>query len=212
MDGTLVAGVDEAGRGPLAGPVTAAAVVLDPRRPVPGLADSKVLSPPVRERLAKAIRARARGFAVASASVREIETLNILQATLLAMKRAVEALPVPPSRVLVDGNQVPDLDCEVRGIVAGDATVPEIAAASILAKVERDREMRALDRRYPEYGFAGHKGYPTRAHRQALLRHGPCPAHRRNFAPVRRAMDGDQAEPGAGREEAGSGLPGTPPR
>ena len=192
----LVAGVDEAGRGPLAGPVVAAAVVLDPRRPVPGLADSKALTPRTRERLAFAIRRRAMHFALASASVEEIDAMNILQASLLAMRRAVEALATFPDRVLVDGNRAPALDCEVRCIVAGDACVPEISAASILAKVERDRRMRVLDRRWPEYGFASHKGYPTRAHRAALARHGPCPVHRRSFAPVRRALHRLSLAPG----------------
>ena len=182
----VVAGVDEAGRGPLAGPVVAAAVVLDPRRPVRGLADSKSLPAAARERLWAEIRTRARAFAVASASVAEIDRLNILNASLLAMQRAVEALVLSPDLVLVDGNRAPALDCEVCCIVRGDARVPEISAASILAKVERDREMAALDRRYPRYGFASNKGYPTRAHRQALARHGPCPVHRHSFAPVRR--------------------------
>ncbi len=207
-----VAGVDEAGRGPLAGPVVAAAVVLDPGRPVHGLADSKVLSARARERLSIAIRERARGFAVASASVEEIETLDILRATLLAMQRAVEALVPSPDRVLVDGNQVPDLDCEVRGIVSGDACVAEISAASILAKVARDREMTNLDRHYPEYGFASNKGYPTRAHRLALARHGPCPAHRRTFGPVRRLVQADPRYRVPRREGRGPGLPEPPPR
>ena len=188
-DGAIVAGVDEAGRGPLAGPVVAAAVILDSRRPVRGLADSKVLTARARERLAVVIRSRARGFAVASASVAEIDEQNILRASLLAMKRAVEALRPPPTLVLVDGNQVPRLGCEVRCIVSGDSRVPEISAASIIAKVERDRVMRVLDRRHPEYGFAANKGYPTRAHRLALERHGPCPEHRSSFAPVRRAVE-----------------------
>lgn len=188
-DGTIVAGVDEAGRGPLAGPVVAAAVILDSRRPVRGLADSKVLTADARERLAEMIRSRARAFAVASSSVAEIDELNILRASLLAMKRAVEALPLRPTLVLVDGNQVPRFDCEVRCIVSGDSIVPEISAASIIAKVERDREMKILDRRHPKYGFASNKGYPTRAHRLALERHGPCPEHRSTFAPVRRAVD-----------------------
>ena len=185
-DGAIVAGVDEAGRGPLAGPVVAAAVILDPARPVHGLADSKVLTPRARERLAGAIRMRARAFAFAFASVAEIDEANILRASLLAMKRAVEALELRPDRILVDGNRVPDVDCEARCIVSGDACVAEISAASVIAKVERDREMRLLDRRYPEYGFAANKGYPTRAHRLALERHGPCPEHRRSFGPVRR--------------------------
>ena len=187
--GAIVAGVDEAGRGPLAGPVVAAAVILDSRRPVHDLADSKVLTARARERLAKIIRSRARGFAVASASVAEIDEMNILQASLLAMTRAVEALPLLPELVLVDGNQVPRLGCEVRCIVSGDSIVPEISAASIIAKVERDRTMTLLDRRHPEYGFASNKGYPTPTHRRALERHGPCPEHRSTFAPVRRAID-----------------------
>ena len=188
MRPVVIAGVDEAGRGPLAGPVVAAAVVLHPRRPVHGLADSKRLTARARARLDTIIRARAWSLAVASASVEEIEQFNILRASLLAMRRAVKALSPAPTRVLVDGNRVPDLDCEVRSIVSGDALVPEISAASIIAKVARDREMVCLDRRYPEYGFASHKGYPTRAHRLALERHGPCPAHRRSFGPVRRLM------------------------
>ena len=183
----IVAGVDEAGRGPLAGPVVAAAVILDPGRPVRGLADSKVLGARVRERLAALIRTRALGFGVASASVAEIDEWNILQASLLAMRRAVEALPLRPTVALVDGNRAPRLDCEVRCIVSGDSSVLEISAASIIAKVERDRVMRDLDRRYPEYGFATNMGYPTRIHRQALERYGPCPEHRSTFAPVRRA-------------------------
>ena len=189
MRPVVLAGVDEAGRGPLAGPVVAAAVVLHPRRPVDGLADSKLLTPRARDRLDAAIRKRARTLAVASATVEEIERLDILRASLLAMRRAVEALSPSPTRVLVDGNRVPDLDCEVRSIVSGDALVPEISAASIIAKVARDREMVRLDRQYPEYGFASHKGYPTSAHRLALERYGPCPAHRRTFAPVRRLLD-----------------------
>ena len=187
-DGTIVAGVDEAGRGPLAGPVVAAAVILDSRHPVHGLADSKVLTARTRERLADLIRSRAKGFAVASASVAEVDELNILQASLLAMKRAVEALPLRPELVLVDGNQVPRLDCEARCIVSGDSIVPEISAASIISKVERDRVMTLLDRRHPEYGFASNKGYPTPTHRRALERYGPCPEHRSTFAPVRRAI------------------------
>ena len=209
---SVVAGVDEAGRGPLAGPVVAAAVVLDPRRPVPGLADSKILSARTREKLSVAIRARAMSFAVASASVEEIEALNILQASLLAMKRAVEALALPPARVLVDGNRVPDLDCEAQSIVSGDACVPEISAASILAKVARDREMILLDRRYPEYGFASHKGYPTRAHRLALAQHGPCPAHRRTFGPVRRVVHLVEPAPADRRGKRTAGLSEPPPR
>ena len=207
-DRTIVAGTDEAGRGPLAGPVVAAAVILDPRRPVHGLADSKVLTPRARERLASAIRARARAFASASASVEEIDELNILRASLLAMRRAVEALGLRPTLVLVDGNRLPDLDCEARCIVSGDSIIPEISAASIIAKVERDREMKTLDRRYPEYGFASNKGYPTRAHRLALERHGPCPEHRRTFGPVRRVAGLFPRETGNRERDPSPGLPG----
>ena len=180
----LVAGVDEAGRGPLAGPVMAAAVMLDPRKPIDGLADSKRLSARQRERLFDRIRADALCCAVASASVEEIDRLNILQATLLAMCRAVEGLRLAPSRVLVDGNRLPVLRMRAQAIVGGDATVAEIAAASILAKVQRDRWCAELDQRFPEYGFASHKGYGTARHLQALQHHGPCPEHRRSFAPV----------------------------
>ena len=200
MRGPVVAGVDEAGRGPLAGPVVAAAVVLDPRRVVHGLADSKVLSAAAREKLSIAIRARARSFAIARASVEEIDRLNILRASLLAMKRAVEALSLSPARVLVDGNRIPDLvGCEVRSVVGGDACIAEISAASILAKVDRDREMAALGRRYPQYGFASNKGYPTRAHREALAHHGPCPVHRRTFEPVRSLVQAAPPQTGGRR-------------
>ena len=184
----LVAGVDEAGRGPLAGPVVAAAVILDPMRPVPGLADSKTLTARQRERLDGQIRERARCVAVAEASVEEIDALNILQATMLAMRRAVEALQLPAQRVLVDGNRLPVLSVPGEAIVRGDATVPAISAASVLAKVHRDRLCWALDRSWPVYGFAVHKGYATAAHLQALAQHGACPAHRRSFAPVRAAL------------------------
>lgn len=182
---TLVAGVDEAGRGPLAGPVVAAAVILDPARPITGLADSKALSPERRFQLASVIRGHALAWAVAAASVEEIETLNILHASLLAMERAVAGLSPSPRRALVDGNRAPRLACEVRTIVRGDASEPAISAASILAKVERDRMMIALDTRYPGYGFARHKGYPTAAHLAALDALGVSPVHRRGFAPVR---------------------------
>jgi ribonuclease HII len=187
LDGSvsgLVAGVDEAGRGPLAGPVVAAAVILDPRAPVHGLADSKTLSPARRERLHDEIRARALALAVAEASVEEIDRLNILHATLLAMRRAVEGLRLLPCQVLVDGNRLPPLRVPATAIVRGDATVPAISAASILAKVHRDRLCAALHAQWPQYGFARHKGYPTPAHLQALREHGACPAHRRSFAPV----------------------------
>ena len=183
-DARLIAGVDEAGRGPLAGPVLAAAVILDPARPITGLADSKTLSAARREQLASEIRARALAWALGRAEVEEIDRLNILQAALLAMQRAVAALPVVPDQVLVDGNRCPVLPCPCRAIVRGDATVAAIGAASILAKVARDAELRHLHDRYPAYHFARHKGYPTAAHLNALRRHGPCPAHRRSFAPV----------------------------
>jgi ribonuclease HII len=183
-----VAGVDEAGRGPLAGPVVAAAVILDSSRPVEGLADSKTLTAARRERLDALIRERARAVAIGEASVQEIDSLNILQATLLAMRRAVEALRPAPGRVLVDGNRLPALAIPARAIVRGDATVAVISAASVLAKVHRDRLCAELDRSWPAYGFAEHKGYPTASHLQALTRHGACPAHRRSFAPVRAAL------------------------
>jgi len=181
----LTCGVDEAGRGPLAGPVYAAAVILDPARPVAGLADSKTLTPRQRETLALEVRLRAVAWAVASASVEEIDTLNILQASLLAMRRAVEQLAVTPQLVLVDGLHRPRLTIPVRAIVRGDATVAEIAAASILAKVARDTEMLALHQQHPQYGFDRHKGYPTSAHLAALREYGASAVHRRSFAPVR---------------------------
>lgn len=181
----LIAGVDEAGRGPLAGPVCAAAVILHPDRPIPGIGDSKTIPPARRESLEGAIKERALAWALAFASAREIDRLNILQASLLAMRRAVGLLDPPPGRVLVDGNRLTDFGCEAQAIVRGDARVPAIGAASILAKVARDRLMCELDLRYPGYGFAGHKGYPTAAHREALRRLGPCPEHRRSFAPLR---------------------------
>ena len=184
----LVAGVDEAGRGPLAGPVVAAAVILDDRQPIAGLADSKVLSPRKRERLFDEIRAKALACCIAEASVEEIDRLNILQASLLAMRRAVEGLRLVPRRVLVDGNQLPVLNMPAAAIVSGDAKVPAISAASILAKVYRDRLCLALDRDYPDYGFAAHKGYPTAAHLAALRQHGACPVHRRSYAPVRAVL------------------------
>lgn len=179
----LVAGVDEAGRGPLAGPVVAAAVVLD-GRPIRGLRDSKRLVPAERERLAEVIRRRAVAWAVAEASVEEIDRLNVLHASRLAMRRAVERLRVAPSVVLVDGRWGLVLDYPQRTVVHGDATVACIAAASILAKVERDRVMLELDRLYPGYGFAQHKGYACASHLEALRRLGPSPAHRRSFSPV----------------------------
>ena len=180
----LVAGVDEAGRGPLAGPVVAAAVILDDLRPIAGLADSKKLSPTRRDRLYDEIRAKALCFCIAEASVEEIDRLNILQATLPAMRRAVAGLRLKPVLALVDGNQLPRLDVPAEAIVKGDARVAAISAASILAKVHRDRWCAELDQRYPQYGFAGHKGYGTAAHLTALRAHGACPEHRRSFAPV----------------------------
>lgn len=183
-DALLIAGVDEAGRGPLAGPVVAAAVLLDPAHPIAGLADSKKLSAARRERLAVEIRAKSLAWALGRAEVAEIDRLNILQASLLAMQRAVAGLSVAPAQALVDGNRCPQLACPCRAIVRGDATVPAISAASILAKVARDAELRQLHQRYPDYGFDQHKGYPTAAHLDALCRLGPCPEHRRSYAPV----------------------------
>lgn len=181
---TLTAGVDEAGRGPLAGPVVAAAVILDDRLPIEGLQDSKKLSARRREALFDAIRARALCFAVAEASVEEIDRLNILQATLLAMQRAVAGLRLRPGLVLVDGNRLPVLAMPAEAVIGGDALVQAISAASILAKVHRDRWCDAVSAQYPHYGFAGHKGYGTAAHLAALRAHGACPLHRRSFAPV----------------------------
>ena len=181
----LLVGVDEAGRGPLAGPVVAAAVMLDERAPIRGLRDSKQLTARARERLFDEILAKALCCRIAQASVEEIDRLNILQATLLAMHRAVAGLRLRPHLVLVDGNRTPVVDMPVRAIVKGDMSVPCISAASILAKVHRDRLCAELHERHPEYGFAAHKGYPTPAHLAALRAHGPCPEHRRSFAPVR---------------------------
>lgn len=180
-----MAGVDEVGRGPLAGPVVAAAVILDPNASIAGIRDSKMLSPKRREELAIFIQERSLAWAIGRAEVEEIDTLNILQATLLAMHRAVLSLSVTPHRVLVDGKQTPSLPFEMQAIIQGDKTIPVIGAASILAKVTRDAEMVALDRCYPQYGFAKHKGYPTRAHIQALRKYGACPIHRLTFGPVR---------------------------
>ena len=180
----LVAGVDEAGRGPLAGPVVAAAVILDERHPIQGLADSKKLTALRRERLFDEIRAKALCCSIAEASVEEIDRLNILQATLLAMRRAVAGLRLKPNKVLVDGNRLPTLEVLAEAIVGGDALVPAISAASILAKVHRDRWCLTLDQQYPQYGFAQHKGYGTAAHLAALRAHGPCAQHRTSFRPV----------------------------
>ena len=184
----LVCGVDEAGRGPLAGPVYAAAVILGPGRSIKGIADSKALTPERRDELAQQIRLRAIAWSVASASVEEIDSLNILRASLLAMRRAVEALQVVPQQVLVDGLHCPPIQLPVRAVVRGDATVVAISAASILAKVARDEEMLQLHRLHPQYGFDRHKGYPTFEHLEALRLHGASIAHRRTFAPVREVL------------------------
>lgn len=181
----LLAGVDEVGRGPLVGAVVTAAVILDPERPIAGLTDSKKLTAAQREGLATQIRERALAWALGRAEAAEIDTLNILQATMLAMQRAVAALPVTPTSVLIDGNRCPALPMPAQAVVKGDATVPAISAASILAKVARDAEMQALAQQHPGYGFAKHKGYPTPEHLEALQRLGPLPEHRRSFAPVR---------------------------
>ena len=194
-----VAGVDEAGRGPLAGPVVAAAVILNPRRPIRGLADSKALTPEERAILAPRIRARALAYAVGWSDREEIDCLNILQATFLAMRRALLRLPVCPTHIEVDGNQLPRIDdlrlgCTVEAIIGGDATRAAVSAASILAKTTRDALMVRLDTRYPGFEFAAHKGYPTPAHLAALERHKPCPLHRRSFAPVADLLDNIEFE------------------
>lgn len=199
MDEALICGVDEAGRGPIAGPVYAAAVVLDPGCPVPGLADSKLLTEVRRDSVAQAIRASARAWSVACATVEEIDRLNILRATLLAMRRAVEALALVPHEAWIDGDRCPELTCRARAIIGGDRLHAPISAASVLAKTARDAEMRALHERFPQYGFDRHKGYPTPEHLAALSRHGACAVHRRSFAPVRRVLsapgpDGELAE------------------
>jgi ribonuclease HII len=185
----LAAGVDEAGRGPLAGPVVAAAVILNDLRPIRGLKDSKVLTEKRREALFDEIRDKALCCSIAEATVEEIDSLNILHATLLAMRRAVEGLRLPPVKVLVDGNRLPVLRVAAEAIVRGDAKVRSISAASILAKVHRDRLCQTLDEAHPQYGFATHKGYATPEHLAALQTHGACPVHRRSFAPVREALD-----------------------
>ncbi|MBL8322524.1 MAG: ribonuclease HII [Acinetobacter sp.] len=184
------AGVDEAGRGPLVGSVVAAAVILDPENPIEGLNDSKKLSEKKREKLFIEIQEKALAWAVAEASAAEIDELNILQASLLAMRRAVEKLGLQPEHVLVDGNKIPQgLSVSCDAVVGGDAIHPEISAASILAKVSRDREMAELDRLYPQFGFAKHKGYPTKAHFEAIAEHGVIAEHRRSFGPVRKALE-----------------------
>ena len=185
----LICGVDEAGRGPLAGSVVAAAVILDPSRPISGLADSKKLSAKVRERLAVEIRAQALAWAIGEATAAEIDQINILQATFLAMRRAVEGLSVAPGHALIDGNRIPaGLPCSAEAIIKGDAKEPAISAASILAKTFRDAQLIELDQIYPQYGFARHMGYPTAAHLDALRLHGPSPAHRRSFGPVAQTL------------------------
>ena len=189
-----VCGVDEAGRGPIAGPVYAAAVILDPSRRIRGLADSKLLSEERRDELAALIRERALAWAVAYATVEEIDRINILRASLLAMQRAVAALTLVPSMTWVDGNQRPEIPGPLRAIVGGDRTHKPISAASILAKTARDAEMRRLHARYPAYGLDRHKGYPTEEHLRNLERHGACAIHRRSFAPVRRALGLAQRE------------------
>ena len=188
----LLAGVDEAGRGPLAGPVVAAAVILDDQNPIKGLADSKKLTARQRERLYDEIRAKALCCSVAEASVEEIDQINILQATMLAMRRAVEGLSLKPNKVLVDGNRLPVLDILAEAIVQGDSKVQAISAASILAKVHRDRWCETIDRDFPQYGFASHKGYGTAEHMQALKTFGATPWHRQSFAPVAAVLSASQ--------------------
>jgi ribonuclease HII len=185
----LLAGVDEVGRGPLAGPVVAAAVILDPGFAIAGLADSKCLSEQRREQLAGEIRAHALAWALGRAEVEEIDRINILQASLLAMQRAVQALDPQPDYALIDGNRCPQLGCPAEAVIKGDARIAAISAASIIAKVARDQEMREMDACYPGYGLAGHKGYPSKAHLEALQRLGVTPIHRRSFGPVRRLLD-----------------------
>ena len=187
----ILCGVDEAGRGPLAGPVTAAAVVLNPRKPIKGLADSKILTARKREALYDEIVEKALAWHVAEATVEEIDRINILHATMLAMQRAVLALPLDVHAVLVDGNRVPELVCPAEAVVKGDGRVPAISAASILAKVARDREMQQLHQQHPQYGFDRHKGYPTKVHLAALEQHGALAQHRRSFAPVARILGAD---------------------
>jgi len=187
--GHLVAGVDEVGRGPLAGDVVTAAVILDPDNPIEGLNDSKKLSEKKRNALFDEIQEKALSWAIARASVAEIDELNILQASLLAMKRAVEALDIQPEHVLVDGNKIPKWSYQAEAVVKGDGRVACIGAASILAKVTRDREMADFDAVYPGYGFAGHKGYPTKVHMEAVERLGVCPIHRRSYGPIKAKLE-----------------------
>lgn len=189
VDGRLIAGVDEVGRGPLAGPVVTAAVILDPEHPIDGLMDSKKLSEPRREKLAEIIFEHSLAWSIGRAEVEEIDKINILQATMLAMQRAVEGLSPAPEHALIDGNRCPQLSCTSEAIIKGDGLVPAISAASIIAKVSRDREMVELDLQYPGYGLAGHKGYPTKVHMDALIQLGVTPIHRRSFGPVKRALE-----------------------
>jgi ribonuclease HII len=183
-----IAGVDEVGRGPLAGDVLAAAVILDPQQPIEGLSDSKKLSEKKRQQLAIEIKRKALSWSIARADIAEIDTINILQASLLAMKRAVENLEIQPDHVQIDGNRCPEMDYSMEAIIKGDGLIPAISAASIIAKVARDEEMCDWDKVYPEYGFAAHKGYPTKQHREALLKYGVTPIHRRSFAPVKKLL------------------------
>ena len=185
----LLAGADEAGRGPLVGNVVAAAVILDEDHPIEGLADSKKLTAKRRESLSEEIMQKAKAWAVVSVSAVDIDRINILQASLLAMKQAVEQLSVTPDHVFIDGNRCPEMACPATAIVKGDARVAEISAASILAKVARDEQMQQLHNIFPQYGFDRHKGYPTKAHIAALAEHGPCPEHRRSYAPVRKYLE-----------------------
>lgn len=188
MEKRRIAGVDEVGRGPLVGAVVAAAVILDPDQPIEGLADSKTLSPKKREALAIEIHDKALSWALGRAEAKEIDELNILQASLLAMKRAVEALTIRPDHLQIDGNRCLDMNCSMEAIVKGDSKIAAISAASIIAKVARDHEMLELDQRYPMYGFASHKGYPTKKHKEALQKHGAISEHRVSFKPVREVL------------------------
>ncbi|MFZ7135901.1 ribonuclease HII [Avibacterium avium] len=187
-DYELIAGVDEVGRGPLVGAVVTAAVILDPNNPIEGLTDSKKLSHKKRLALAEEIKQKAKAWALGRAEPEEIDELNILHATMLAMQRAVNQLKITPHFVLVDGNRIPPLPMPAQAVVKGDSLVAEISAASILAKVARDLEMEELDKRYPQYAFAQHKGYPTKLHLEKLAEHGPLPQHRRSFAPVKKLI------------------------
>ncbi|AKE52523.1 ribonuclease HII [Kangiella geojedonensis] len=185
----LVAGVDEVGRGPLAGPVVAAAVILDPENPIDGLADSKKLTEKRRESLALEIKEKALAWSICRAEVEEIDQINILQASLLAMKRSVESLSQQPELALIDGNHCPELDCAMEAIIKGDSKEPAISAASILAKVARDNEMVEMEEKYPGYGFAKHKGYPTKQHREAIIKLGITEIHRKSYAPVQQQLN-----------------------